>query len=556
MATHSTHSKDKLPLEMLYHWEKTSPKKVYLKQPLKGEFRDYTWEQIANQVRRMAAAIREMNFPDGSAIAILSKNCAHWIMSDLAIWMAGHVSVPLYPNLSANTVKQILEHSEAKLIFVGKLDDWGGIKSGISKNISCISFPYQSPTEFNNWDQVIENVQPLQESPSRRTNELATLIYTSGTSGVPKGVMHNFDAISFSASRVMDMKEIGLNPKDRFFSYLPLSHVAERLLVETCSLYCGGEVWFAESLETFAQNLKAAKPTIFLAVPRIWEKFRSGILAKMPEKKLSLLLSIPVLSAFIRKKIQSQLGLYHAHDIITGAAACAPDLMRWYKKLGLNLQEGYAMTENFSYSHYTVRSRVKIGCVGQPFPGVDVKISETGEILVKSHSTMMGYYKEPGLTKEAIQDGYLRTGDQGQVDSEGFLKITGRVKDLFKTAKGKYVAPTPIELRFSSNSLIEQVCIVGADLPQPVALVVLAEIARKLPQEQVKKDLEDFVDRLNEALDHHERIDKVVIVRDPWTMQNDLLTPTLKLKRFAIEKKYATSIRTWSTSSDSFIWEV
>ena len=533
----------KSPLEMFYHWEKETPNKLYMRQPINGEWYHWTWSETAIQVRKMAAYLKSLDFPANSKIATLSKNCAHWIISDLAIMMAGHVSVPLYPNLKAESITQILEHSEAKLLFVGKLDDFESMRSGVPKDLPCIAFPFYSEDGYPVWDDLIKDVEPMTENIVREPNQLATIIYTSGTTGMPKGVMHKFYNFSFATSNAVPL--LGLAKDERFFSYLPLCHIAERLLVEMGSLYSGGMVSFAESLDTFAQNLADTKPTAFLGVPRIWTKFQQGILAKLPQKKLNVLLSIPLVSSLIKKKVKSGLGLQEARNIFTGAAPTPVSTLKWFERLGIPIQEAYAMTENCCYSHVTLNDSIKFGSVGKALPHCEVKLSEENEILIKHVALMDGYYKEDKQTQETIKDGWLHTGDEGHIDAEGYLKITGRVKDLFKTSKAKYVAPAPIEMKLSANKNIEQVCVVGTGLPQPIALITLSEYGKSRPVEDVYDSLETTLNIVNPKFESHERLKKIVVLDKEWTIENNLLTPSMKIKRNEVERLYKDNYTTW-----------
>ena len=542
---------DKLPLEMLYHWNKQMPEAIYLHQPIDGQYQKFSWQEVNRQVRAIAGYLKSLDLPPASPIGIFSKNCAHWVMADLAIMMAGHTSIPLYPNLTAESIAQIMEHSETKVLFVGKLDNFHAMAPGIPADTHTIGFPYPGAESKVQWDNILGSATPITDFPTRHEGELGTIIYTSGTSGTPKGVMHTFRA----------MAEVGGNgrmianivPSDRFFSYLPLAHCAERALVELCSLYGGGEIYFAESLDTFAENLQTARPSLFLGVPRIWSKFQGGILNKLPQKKLDRLLSIPIVSSLIRKKIAKGLGLDTAKMIFTGAAPTPASLIEWFQRLGINLQEAYGMTENFAYSHLNRPDNIKVGTVGQPMPDVEVKLSEQSEILVKSPCTMTGYYKAPDMTAEMLEGEYLKTGDKGAIDSEGFLKITGRVKDLFKTSKGKYVAPAPIELKISKSDLVEQVCVVGAGLPQPLAIIVLSEPGKGAEGDHVHDHFQELIKEINDQLDSHERIGKFVVIQDEWTVENEFLTPTLKLKRNRVEDTYASKYEPWFNQSGKVI---
>ena len=529
------------PLEMLYKWEREKDNEIYLSQPINGVWHNWTWKEVALEVRKMAAYLQSLNLPKQSKVGVLSKNCAHWIMSDLAIMMSGHTSVPLYPNLSSDTLNKILIHSETKVLFVGKLDNFEAMQPGIPADMPCITYPFYSE-DYPKWDDLTKDISPLTDNVIREEMELATIIYTSGTTGDPKGVMHKF--YNFSFATVNAVKALPLK-EESFFSYLPLCHIAERLLVMMGSLYTGGKVSFAESLDTFAANLSEASPSVFLGVPRIWTKFQQGILGKLPQKKLNVLLSIPIISTLIKKKIQKGLGLSKAKNIFTGAAPTPASTIKWFEKLGIKIQEAYAMTENTCYSHVSFKSKIKIGSVGQALPLCDVKLSDQKEILIKHDALMDGYYKDEEETNKTIIDGWLHTGDEGEIDENGFLTITGRVKDIFKTSKGKYVAPSPIEMKLSANKNLEQICVVGDSIPQPIVLVVLSERGKKKKKEDLIASLTKTMKVINPKLDKHEKLHNIVVIAEDWTIENKLLTPTMKIKRNAIEKIYKSYYTSW-----------
>ena len=529
------------PLELLYKWEQEKTNEIYLSQPIDGIWHNWTWKEYGIEVRKMASYLKSLDLPNNSKIALFSKNCAHWMMTDLAIMMSGHVSVPLYPNLNAETLGKILKHSEAKLLFVGKLDNYADMKPGVPTDMQCITFPFYAEN-YPRWDDLTKDVSPIQENIIRDHQELATIIYTSGTTGDPKGVMHKFYNFSFATTNAVNSLHLD---NEVFFSYLPLCHIAERLLVQMGSIYSGGRVCFAESLDTFAENLAESSPTVFLGVPRIWTKFQQGILAKLPQKKLNVLLSIPIISTLIKKKIQKGLGLSKARNIFTGAAPTPVALINWFARLGINIQEAYAMTENTCYSHVSYSDKIRIGSVGQALPLCDVKLSVQNEILIKHDALMDGYYKDEDETNKTIIDGWLHTGDEGVIDADGFLKITGRVKDLFKTSKGKYVAPSPIEMKLSANKNIEQVCVVGTELPQPIAIIVLSERGKEKVEVDLIASLETTLEVVNPKLDSHEKIHNIIVVKEDWTVENKLLTPTMKIKRNAIEKLYKENYLSW-----------
>ncbi|MCD1647523.1 AMP-binding protein [Marinobacter adhaerens] len=551
---------NKLPLDMVYHWEKAKANSVYMTQPIGGgKTVEYTWGRAVDEARRMASYLKSLNLPEKSRIGLISKNCAHWIMTDWAIWMAGHISVPLYPTLNADTVNYILNHAECDVVFVGKLDDWDMMKPGVPESVRCISFPLSPPNDFETWDDIVAKYPPLEENVQRDADELATIVYTSGSTGKPKGVMLSFYNMAYAAEGGMEV--LGVGSEERMLSYLPLAHVFERTFVELASLYAGFHLYFAESLDTFVEDLRRAQPTLFLSVPRLWVKFQHGVLQKLPKKKLDRLLKIPVVNKLIKKKILKGLGLDKVKLAGSGSAPLASDVLDWYRNLGLELLEGYGMSENFAYSHMSKPGRSRTGYVGESAPGVETRISPEGEIQIKSPATMMGYYKDEEKTRETFtEDGFLKTGDKGEIDEMGRLKITGRIKEIFKTSKGKYIAPAPIENRLMSHDAIEMVCVSGANQTQPHALVMLAEESRpKMADEAFRKEIEESFKKLiadvNKTVDPHEQLAFITVVSDEWSIENSFLTPTMKLKRNVVEDAYQEKVDNWYAQRQPVIWQ-
>ncbi len=547
----------RLPLEVFYEREARHPNKRYMVQPLSGgQLQELSWADVGEQARRAANWLRSRELPQGSRIAIISKNCAHWIVTDLAIWMAGHVSVPLYPNLTAESVGQVLRHSEAALVFVGKLDDWPSMLSGVPEGVPTIGLPLRPQGEFSfTWDD-LQACTPIQDNPKPAADQLATIIYTSGTTGTPKGVMHHFSNFGFAASHATELFGVGEN--DRVLSYLPLCHVAERMFVELASIYAGQTIFFAESLDTFLEDLKRARPTVMFGVPRIWTKFQMGVYSKMPAEKLDFLLKLPIIGRIIGKKVLVGLGLDAVRYALSGAAPVPEALLKWYKRLGLDVLEVYGMTENCGYSHVCRPGKFKQGWIGQNSPGVEVRIAEDGEVQVRSGATMQGYYKDPEKTAETItSDGFLRTGDKGEQDAEGNLRLTGRIKEIFKTSKGKYVAPAPIENLLGEHSRIEQVCVVGDGMPQPMALCVLSDVGRSEASSgrgELENSLKKLLEEVNQSLDKHERLQRLVLVKEVWAVDNGFLTPTLKIKRAVVEGTYGERFGEWTERSEAVLW--
>jgi len=548
-------SAQKNPLEMLFHWELVKPNQRYLVQPVGGETRAYTFAQVADQVRRMATALKAMNFEPGARIAISGRNTAHWLFADLAVSMAGYVSVGLYPKQAESATKYILEHSETRLLFVGPAPDIDDFMRAIPKGVKTVAFPYPDVPKCDyDWDDLIAKHQPAQEYRAPTLDTLLTLIYTSGTTGNPKGVMITYGNMVFAAQGLMKyLPPVG---QEVLFSYLPLAHAFERGAVELGSLYFGAEVHFLENIEKLAQELPRVAPTRFFGVPLVYGRIQAGVLKKLPQEKLDRLMGIPIVRGFIRRKILKGIGLHRCRFCFSGAAPLPVPTLEWFKKtLGFDILQGYGMTENSIYASANLPGQNRIGSVGKNFPDSGFKLASDGEILYKSPAVMAGYYREPEKTKETFtSDGYLKTGDKGRVDDDGYLYITGRVKDIFKTLKGKYVAPAPIEGALAKNTDIDQLCFVGTGLKQPVMLVTLTPDGRKKPREELGKQLVADMDSVNATLEPHEEIAKIIVVPETWTIDNGFMTPTMKVKRAEVEKRYADLITREAEKREKLAW--
>ncbi|WP_448680702.1 AMP-binding protein [Pseudomonas nicosulfuronedens] len=555
-------------LQRFLHWEASQPDAPYLTQPQgQGRCESYSWREVGDQARRMAAYLLSLQLPGRSHIAIFGKNSAHWIIADLAIWMAGHVSVPLYASANRDTVAYVLKHAGVRLLFLGHLDGgaagWEKVREGVPTGLPIVELPLSLVGTGQAWQALIREWPPLRDVAQRSGDDLATLTYTSGSTGQPKGVMHSFQAMGAGCEvgQVMYDGGKGASRADRLFSYLPLAHTAERAVVEALSLYHGCQVFFNESLETFAEDLRRCRPTVFMSVPRLWGKFFHGICERIPLAVQQAAFADPQRGEAMRQQILGALGLDHVHTGLSGSAPLPVAVLEWYRQLGLELLEGYGMSENFGCSHFSLPGRVRVGYVGACIPGVQCRIAEDGEILVKSPGQMLGYFQEPQLTRDSYtEDGFFRTGDRGEQDDQGRLRITGRVKELFKTAKGKYVAPLPIEARLGDSGHIEGACVTGVGLAQPVALLNLAPESRHALSDSnqraaVEGELEAFLTQLNASLEGHEQLECLVVAGEPWSIDNGLLTPTLKIRRNLIEQRYQAQLEGWIASRRKVIFE-
>lgn len=539
------------------HWAENTPQNTYLKQPQGDQYKDYTFQESLQIVQKIGTHLQQhLTQEKPQHIGILSKNSAHWILADLAISYAGAISVPFYPTLTSEQLNQVLVHSECQILIVGKLDQWDEIKKGIPESVQIVYTP-DSPCQTGaSWNEIVEQSKTSIEPAKFQQDDLATIVYTSGTTGVPKGVMITYGAIAQALNLARIIAHLD-RPNNRFISYLPLCHIAERNFVEFACTAAGGTIYFVESLDTFQKNLVQARPSHFLAVPRIWSKFKEGILTKIGgQKKLSLLLSIPLVRTLIQKKIQKGLGLDQTCMVITGAAPMPQELTAWFQTIGLYIQEAYGMTENMGLNSLMPRNQIKLGTVGRVHNQCTTRIdAETGEIQMKADYNCLGYYKNQEQTDALFDGPWLKTGDMGQLDQDNYLSIVGRVKDNFKTAKGQYVSPAPIENALSLHDLVEVACVVGVNLPQPLGLLILSPQASETQAEELISSLEKLLMQTNPQFKKYEYLKKLIVLKKPWTVENACLTPTLKIRRMQIEKNVEDRIESWYHAKETIIFE-
>ena len=547
-----------------YEWEKQLKDKPYLKQPFGDEWEEYTWGEVGNMARRLATGLKSLNLREGAHIGIYSKNCREWIISDLAIVMAGYVSVPFFPSLNGKELAYIMDYGDVDALFIGKIETWDQIKDDLPQGMPLIKFPHydgcSNVTKGHEWFDFIDSHEPMQNPNKPKLSDLWTIIFTSGTTGNAKGVMLTYQAID-GIKVVLDDPNNPLGIKhdgnNDFISYLPLNHIFERVVIEWCSFRYGGTISFVESLDTFAKNLKAVQPHVFAAAPRVWTKLQLGLLTKFPQKKLDTLLKIPLLSSLLKKLIKKGLGFSKARIVVSGSAPMPVELIEWFRKVGVYITNGYGMTENCAIcSSVDGRDFEKLHTVGQPQKGVELKIDqETGEILMKGPFIMKGYYKNDELTNTTLRGGWLHTGDKGFLDEDNYLHITGRVADSFKTSKGEYIEPLTLEQHFVNINEIEEVCVVGLGIAQPLCLIQLSEIGKNTSREVISKMLTDRLSEVNSDLVNYKKISTLIIVKDEWTQQNGIVGPTQKLKRGAIEDKYSKDYLNWHNFNEEVIFE-
>jgi long-chain acyl-CoA synthetase len=535
----------KSPIEMMYHWESETPDKVFLRQPTNLVWKEFTWREVASQVRRIAQFISSKGYPAGSRIAIWSSNSKDWVIADLAIMLSGHISIPIYPGQDVTSANYILEHSEARMMFIGAIDaaqNFGKVNSDDLQTVAMLGCKVDCDSSMA---EIIEEHEPLTSSPVPNPEDMFTIIYTSGTTGNPKGVMHAHSTpghVVPGLAKTFRMYESG----SRFFSFLPMAHAAERIVVEMTAIYSNASISFSEGLATFGDEIRSVQPTFFFAVPRLWIKFKEGIDSKIsPENQA-------VMTPEQNSAIAHQLGLGEARIILTGSAPCPVDVQEWFIEKGIILRDGYGMTENCVHGiAWTKDNRPKSGCVGQPMADdIEVRLTDEGEIQFRSKGLMKGYYRNPEKTAEVMDNGWYCTGDSGRIDEDGDIWVTGRISEVFKTSKGKFVVPSKIENLLGSANELAQYCVIGHGRTAPILLATLSEVGSGMERSTLKQRLESVHMQLNDQLNSWEKVSQFFITPE-WTIENSLLTPTLKLKRKAIEDAYIAAID--ETNSETIV---
>jgi len=550
------------PLDNFYHWEEETPNNVFLRQPKGNNWKELTYAEVGKEARKMVSALRSLGLEKGDHIGILSKNCYHWIIADIAIMMGGFVSVPFYASTPKAQLAEVIEKSDIKVLFTGKLDAWDDRGEAIPEDLIVIRFPYYEGNAKvdigKEWNDLIKDQAPATDNYRPSIDDLWTILFTSGTTGSPKGVMHIYKApaLIIRGEELHHFIGIFKVPNMKFISYLPLNHVGERIGIEINCFATGGNISFGESIDTFAKNLQDIQPTLFFSVPRIWTKFYQGVLQRLPEKRLNFLLKTPVISGIVKKKVKYGLGMRDAKIVATGAAITPRHIKEWFKKFDIHLIESYGMTEACGSISNGVYKNTPPDSVGTVVPFCEVKIDEeTGEILMKTPHCMLGYYKEPEKTAEVLKDGWIHSGDKGRMDENGFLYLVGRVSDSFKTTKGKFIVPNPIEEMLSNNPYIEQVCLVGITTPQPIALVNLSEEGLKEDKLVIENSFCALLKEVNANLAAYQKVSTIVVSKEVWSEQNQMLTPTMKVRRSNINECYIEKLYTWHDTPSEVVWE-
>jgi len=549
-------------ISVFYARERAHPERVFLRQAIDGRVVSVRYGEAGRAARSMAAALRALGVKPGDRVGIYSKNCYHWILADLAILMAGAISVPYYPTVGPDQLAELLQLSDLRALFVGKVDAWSDRTHVLPPDLITIAFPhYPGNAEVRgarSWDALVREHAPLASPHVPALSEPFTIIFTSGTTGSPKGAVLRYEGPRALAEHELaqPLYDIFRGSAERLFSYLPLNHVAERFATEIAGIFAGATISFAESITTFASDLRKVQPTFFFAVPRIWSKMEHGLVQKLGERRLALLLATPVAGPAMARLLRYMLGLGKARVVLSGAAPLPRATLAFFARLGVEIQEIYGMTEAGGGVTVNPRGRSRPGSVGLPMAGAEVRIQpDTAEVLIRTPWMMDGYFRAEERTAEVVRHGFIHTGDRGSFDAAGYLTITGRVSEAFKTSSGKFVVPSKLEALFASCAHVEQVMVTGRGLSQPLALVCLSEAAQRADRDQVAAELSRTLQALSAQVDRHERVLRAVVLARGFSVEDGTLTPTLKLRRHVIEARYGERFESWSASKDSVVFE-
>jgi len=538
--TYSSQSSISSPyyLEAFYHWEAASAEQLFVREFTGEEWKEYSWREFGAETRSMAGALqkRYQNVADKRAI-ILSDSCAHWYFSDIAAQLAGFTVGGLLTTMLPEQVKHCFEVMDAQVLFLGAAENWDAVRHVVPDNIDVISLPsIDGPVGSISWDSFCSTALPLKGRVLPSFDDPAVVIFTSGTTGFPKAVMHSVRTASGIYGVFAKNKDIGAS---RHISYMPMGHGAERCTFGYQLITNGGQITISRGREHFAEDMEIADVDWFVAPPRLWTKFQKHFTAELAGGEKPTVVEGDVMPNLeLGKKIRKALHLENAKFLGTGTAPIPKIIQQWYANAGMVICDMYGQTECTPITLNTP-SVYRLGSVGKVVDGAEVRLSSKGEILARSSSVMLGYLGDPDAMAEALVDGWVHTGDVGWLDKDGFYYIVGRIKDYFKTAKGKYVAPMPIEFAFAHSDMLDQQLLCGRGLSKTVLLVVLSELGERATKEEVNNELAALAYVINPTLEKHERVGLFVICHAPWTTENRLLTPTQKMVRSAIENKYS-----------------
>ena len=560
-----------------------------------GRWHATEWKTYVDQVKSAGKALMALGIEPGDKVAMLGFNRPEWVIFDLGAMAIGAVGAGIYTTCSAEEVQYIVDHAEARVILLEDEAQWQKVAAQrdnlprLERVVMMRDAPDIDDSLIMSWDEFEAHGDGVPESDFEKRVEqidpdaLGTLIYTSGTTGPPKGVMLSHSSLAWTAEALSDL--IGLSSDDWGLSYLPLSHIAEQMLTVHGPVTRGSAIYFAESIAAVADNIREVEPTVVFGVPRIWEKYHSAVSSKLdaatgfkntlvswarrigarvserrqPGRPLGAVLSAQhkLANYLVFSKLKKALGLANARWCVSGAAPISGEILDFFASLDIPIMEVYGQSEDCGPTSLNVPGNTKIGSVGPPIPGIEVKIADDDEIMVKGPNVFIGYYKDEAATRDALEDGWLHTGDLGRIDGDGFLHITGRKKDIIITAGGKNIAPKNIEAALKNSPLVSEAVVIGDRRKYLSALITLDEEAlseyipgsdtRDKPFDEISElrtAVQELVDEVNSHLARVETIKKFTILPKPFTVEGGELTPTLKVKRNIVNKKYTDVIET------------
>jgi|TARA_B110001450_G_scaffold205344_1_gene195217 long-chain acyl-CoA synthetase len=526
--------------DYLDQWNSQHPDQIWLRERKGDATTDWSWHEAHTEINAIACWFESRFADTGHRIGLLSRNRAHWYFADLGACAAGHVVVPMFTTASSETAAYVMNFTEMKVLFVGETENWNEIRQILPEDILIIALPgVELAEEHLRWEDLASPFRGSMPTYKCQADDLVSLVFTSGTTGAPKGVMqtHSSNLIPIARFSNTFSMEIGA----RFFSYLPLAHIAERQLVEGSSLVNCGEVHFNENLSTLLRDLPLCRPGFMFGPPRVWEQLQQGIIAQFGSQD-AVDVALKADAKTVGKMIREKIGLDQADYLLTAAAPTPPALIHWYDRFGICLMEGFGQTECMGPIVSSKEER-RVGSIGKPTNDIEVRVTEDDELLVKAPGCSPGYYKMPEKTAATFIDGWVHTGDKVRIDDDGFYYITGRVKDYFKTIQGKFVAPTPIENIFAENPYTEQICLLGRGYSKTTMTCVLSAIALELPRNVVEAALLERVKAVDIEVEKHARIGAVMISAEPWSIGNKVLTPTMKIRRNMVEELFGEKAR-------------
>lgn len=521
---------------LLLQQAKEHPERVWLKDLSADSDTRWTWGEALEEIHALAFWLQSVTQGKGNNISILSRNRAHWVLADMAIIAANNVSVPIFTTQSQSIASYIFDLTDVQVLFVGESENWEKIQPVIPKDTIVVTFP---GVEVNvpslKWGDLVKQFQGKSVSVSTSPEDMISIIFTSGTTGMPKGVMQSHESMLLPVTR--HAPELGISQNPRLISYLPLSHIAERQAIEIHSLLLGGEISFVESLPNLVRDLQRTQPHFFFGAPRVWETLQHGVYNFFGGRD-NYAKSLKINKNAMRDDVRAMLGFNEIDAALSGAAPLSTSILNFFDELDIPILEAFGQTEAMSVISNKMNDR-KVGSIGKPIGEVEARISESGELLIRSLGFALGYYKHADETAKTFVDGWLHTGDRARVDADGFYFLTGRVKDYFKTIQGKYVAPAPIEDKLSGSPYIEQMALIGRGCSSTCLICVPSVEGFGLSTEALSEALLSLVQSVNDKLEEkHARIGVVLVSDQAWTVDNEFLTTTLKLKRNKVEDTF------------------